>query len=552
MLMIEGLSIEESSNIILCLRNGNPPRRMNPVFVKTRAAREILDDVQEKLETISKGTEPAFLIIRATRGAGKTAIIRYLKEELGNRVFFVDLERFYVSGQDLFHQFVDAVGKSVLTEAVRNISSDPIEAYKILSEEGHNGTAIALAGLLEESPDAWNWLCSRASFLPRLKCGLKLVRNVRDVDALDALAAVVRVLARLKLVVLAIDELELTFSELGGKQRRKLRSLLVELINCQKFSKILFLFAATDNVYEMCFRGEEAAVSGLLGKTAGITISLDLPTREEIARILERTLHLYAYTRNFAFSKTEIDGIKQEYVKAVGSALPRDIILYALRKGDEKWESMGDFVEIRKALEAASAKIIQESNIIRLGRKFEEAVGVLLAFVPGGEFPVPQPDVTDEVNQLLIQISGLGGIQKCIDWLLHKDGKDIWIEVCITEKKDRALPSKKALAVLAKALYNEGSFGMFVTHNFERFPAGGKMTKMILKFRKLRKIIYLMNLDEEEFRLLIGIIGIDQRDRSHAARFFFEKTGFVQETEKLINGEYPSNGVSLIPQHRVV
>jgi hypothetical protein len=536
--MTEGLSVKESNDILLRLRDGNPPKRMKSIFVETRAAREILDDVQEKVKTISEGTEPAFLIMRATRGAGKTAMIRYLKEELGDRVFFVDLERFYTSGQDLFHQFVDAVGKSVMTEAVRNISLDPIKAYKVLSEEGHNGTAIALAGLLEDSPDAWNWLCSRASFLPRLKCGLKLVRNVRDVDALDALAAVVRVLARRKPVVLAIDELELTFNELGEKQRSKLRSLLVGLINCQKFSKILFLFAATDNVYQMCFRGKEAAAMGLLGKTEGATVPLDLPEKREVARILERILGLYAHARKFAFSKVEILEIKQEYVKAVGSALPRDIILYALRKGDEKWESLVGFVEIKKALEEASAKIIQESDIIRLGKKFEEAVGVLLAFTPGREIHLPQPDVTEEVERLKRQISGLGEIQKWIDWLLRINGKNIWIEVCITMKKDSALPSRKALAVLAKTLYDEGSFGLFVTHNFERFPAGGKITKVILRFLELRDRIDLMNLDEEEFRLLIGILGIDKEIRPRAAEFLLERTGFVQKIDKLMSDEY--------------
>jgi hypothetical protein len=536
--MIEGLSVEESSDIILRLRNGNPPKRMNPIFVKTRAARRILDDVQEKLEIISKGIEPAFLIMRATRGTGKTAMIRYLREELGDRVFFVDLERFYMSGQDLFHQFVDAVGKSVMTEAVQHISLDPIKAYKVLSEDGHNGTAIALAGLLEESPDAWNWLCSGTPFLPRLKCGLNLVRNVRDADALDALAAVVRVLARLKPVVLAIDELEVTFNELEEKQRSKLRSLLVGLINCQKFSKILFLFATTDNVYEMCFRGEEAAVLGLLGKTDGITTSLDLPTRGEIARILERILYLYAHARNFTFSKTEIDGIKQEYVKAVGSALPRDIILYALRKGDEKWESMGDFVKIRRALEAASVKTIQEFDLTKLGKKFEEAVGVLLEHVPEREYHVPQPDVTLEGQWLKEQISGLGEFQKWIDWLLYIKGKDIWIEVCITKKENSVLPSRKALAVLAKTLYNEGSFGLFITHNYEGIPTGGKITGIMLRFRGLERRIALKNLNEEEFRLLIGILGIDKEDREEAARFLFEKTGFVQEIEELISGRH--------------
>jgi hypothetical protein len=536
--MIEGLSIEESSDILLRLRDGNPPTRMKSIFVETRAVREILDDVQEKVKTISKGTEPAFLIMRATRGAGKTAIIRYLKEELGDEVFFVDLERFYSSGQDLFHQFVGAVGKSVLTEAVGDISLDPMEAYEVLSEDGHNGTAIALAGLLEESPDAWNWLCSRASYLPKLKCGLRLVRNVRDVDALDALAAVVRVLTRHKPVVLAIDELELTFNELGRKQRSTLRSLLVGLINCLKFSKILFLFAATDNVYETCFRGEEAVAMGLLGKTAGATVPLDLPEKREVARILEQILRLYAHARKLTFSKAEIRKIQQEYMKTVYSALPRDIILYALREGDTKWEFEKGYEKIRKALEAASAKIIQESDITKLGKKFEEAVGVILAFVPGKELLVPQPDVSIEGKWLKEQVSGLGKFQKWIDWLLYMKGKDIWIEVCITKKKDSALPSRKALAVFAKTVYDKDSFGLFVTHNHERFPAGGKITRVILKFRELRKRIDLMNLDEEEFRLLIGILGIDEEDRPQAAKFLLEKTGFVQKIDRLMSDTY--------------
>ncbi|MBU7001801.1 MAG: hypothetical protein HXS51_13625, partial [Theionarchaea archaeon] len=283
---------------------------------------------------------------------------------------------------------------------------------------------------------------------------------------------------------------------------------------------------------------------------AGATVPLDLPEKKEVGRILYRVLRLYARARELTFSEAEIREIKQEYSKTMSSALPRDIILYALEEGDKKWEFTQGHERIREALEAASTKIIQESDVIRLGKRFEEAVGVLLAYVPGGEFPISQPDATDEGNQLRSQVTGLGGFQKCIDWLLRKDGKDVWIEVCITKRRDSTLPSKKALAVLAKTLYNDGSFGLFVTHNYERFPAGGKITKTILKFRGLEKRVHLMNLDEEEFGLLIGIVGIDQEDRYHAARFFFEKTGFVRETEKLINGEYPLFGTSWISQHR--
>lgn len=531
--MIEELSREESSDILQCLREGIPPQKISPIFVKTRAVREVLGKAHEGLRTVKNGAVPAFLIIRATRGAGKTAIIRYLKEELQESVFFVDLEKFYASGEDLFHQFVDGVGRSVIVQAVQGVSSDPITAYKVLSEKGHNGTSIALAGLLEDSLDAWNWLCSGASSLPKLKCGLKLVKNVRDEDALDALATVIGLLARQRPIVLAIDELESTFNELKEKQRAKLRSLLVELINCQKFTKVFFLFAATDRVYEECFKKGGAPTMGLLQRTINITSTLDAPRSEEVAMILERILHLYEHAREFIFSEANLRRIRQESLKSMTSQTPRDIILYALKKGDEKWELSRGYEKIREMLNAASAGILKESDAIGIGKRFEEAVGLLLESVPEKEFLVPQPDVAVEGNWLANLTSGVKGFQKFLDWSVRINSKDLWIEVCITKRENSVIPPKKVIAILAKTLYHDGSAGLFITHNYKRFGIGGDTWGIMTRYPELKKRIAILNLEKEDYRLLMGILGIEKEYRKEASEFLFVKTGLEQRIEEL-------------------
>lgn len=536
--MMEKLLQSESRDILQNLREGIPPRRISPIFVETKAAREVLDRADEKLRVVSEGNVPVFLIIRATRGAGKTAIIRYLRKQLQEKVFFIYLEKFYASGEDLFHQFVEKSERQVITEAVRNLSSDPLEVYRILSEGGHNGTAIALAGLHEDSIDSWNWLSSGSPALPKLSCGLRLVRNVRDKDALDALATVVRLLTYQKPVVFAIDELETTFNELTKKQRAKLRTLLVDLINHTKFSRIFFIFAATDDVYERCFKDEEAPSSGLTGRAINITAELSLPEKEEVVRILERTLHLYGLARGFNFTEVEIRKISERYFRDMTSVLPRQIIAYALQEGDKKWESIRGYKKIREILETASKGIMKKYDLTKLGKKFEEAVGLLLEYIPGIEEQMCQPDSALEGAQLAELMPDLKNYQKNIDWSFRIESKNFWVEVCITKRKGNVLPSRKAYAILAKTLYNDGSAGLFITHNYKRFGIGRGAWRVLSRYPELRKRIAILNLDEEQFRLLMGIVGIREDDRRLAAQFLFEKTSLDQKIEDLRSGRH--------------
>lgn len=536
--MKEELSQEESRAILVRLRTKTPPERISPIFVKTRAATKIIDRATDTLKTISapECNIPGFLVINATRGAGKTAIIQYLKEQYGDKVFFVYQEKSSTSAEDLFRFFVNRVGRQAITETLRSLSQEPLEIYKTLSEGGHTGTAIALAGLLEDNTDAWNWLCASSSVLPKLECGLKLVKNVRDNDALDALATVVRVLTRQKPAIFAIDELENAFNELSEHQKGKLRSLLVDLVNYTGFSKIFFLFAATDHVYEKCFQSQEADASGLTRKVKDATAVLSLPTREEARTILERILHLYERTYDISFSETESRHIEERF--NAPSTMPSDVISYALNKGDEKWEYAKKYNEIAEKLEKESKKVMKNLSPIELGKKFEEAVGLLLRFLPGNEFQIQGAETIEEVKWLTERISGLKEVEKFLDWSVRIDSKDFWIEVCRTKKEDSVIPIGKTLAVFAKTLYHEDSAGLFITHNFNRFGIGKGAGKIIARFPELMKCVAILNLDEERFKILVGILGVEEEDRQFAAQFLFEKTGMGQLIEDLRGGKH--------------
>ncbi|MBU7046129.1 MAG: hypothetical protein HXS54_06790 [Theionarchaea archaeon] len=483
--MIEGLTQDDCRAILLRIRNKVPPEKVSPIFVKTRAAKEVFDRAYGMFTVVSRKKSTLHLIIKATRGAGKTAMIQYLGEQLQDEVFFVYQEKCSASTEDLFRYFVNRLGRQVLTEAVQAISSDPLEVHKILSERGHNGTAIALAGLLEKSPDAWSWLSVSSPALVKLKCGLNLVKNVRDTDALDALATVVRLLNFQKPVIFAIDELEGAYNELTNRTRGKLRSLIVDLINYEEFSGILFLFAATGHVYEECFLTQEADDIGLKRRVEDATTVLGLPTREEVRIILERILYLYARAYDFSFSEGEIRRIGEEF-KAL-STMPSEVISYALRKGDETWEFKKNYERIATLLKTESEIITKGLDQGGLSRKFEEAVGLLLKFVPGSENHISQPPTDIEIERLSNIVKGLKGIQKTVDLSFKYDSIDFWIEVCRARKKDSVIPSGKALAVFAKTLFSEGSAGLFVTHNFNRFGVGKGTGSVIARFPELMK-----------------------------------------------------------------
>jgi hypothetical protein len=534
--MMEELTQEDAKAILLRLRQKIPPEKISPLFVKTRAAKEVLDRAHRSLRTISKQGGRDFLIMNATRGAGKTAIIQYLKEQLQGEVFFVYQEKSSTSAEDLFRYFVNRTGREVITDAVRDLSADPLEVYGVLSERGDNGTAIALAGLLEDSADAWNWLCTSSSILPKLKCGLKLVKNVREKNALDALATLVKLLTYQKPVVFAIDELEGAFNELTNRQKGKLRSLLVDLINHTGFSRILFLFAATDHVYEKCFMKPEADAMGLKRRVENATGILGLPTREEARKILERVLHLYSLAHGFQFSSADIRQIRQKY--DAPSTMPSDIIWYAFKKADDKWEFVRKYKEITERLEAESKKIARKLGPAVLGRKFEEAVGIVLRFLPGAEYHIPHIDATTEGDWLTREVRGLKKVHKLLDWSFRLDAMSFWIEVCNTKKKDSVIPSEKSLAVFAKTLYHEGSAGLFIAHNFNRIGVGRGTGKVIARYPELMKRVGILNLDEWQFKLLIGILGIEEEDRRYAAQFLFEKIGLDQIIEDLRSGTH--------------
>ena len=533
--MIE-LSQDEAKAILLRLRAKIPPEKISPIFVETRAAKEILNRAHDIWKTVSELGETGYLIVNATRGAGKTAIIQYLREQLHDSVFFVYQEKASTSAEDLFRYFVNRVGKEAITDAVRNLSSNPEEVHKIVSKQGHTGTAIALAGLLEDNPDAWNWLSVGSPSLPKMKCGLRLVRNVRDKDAFDALATIAGLLSREKPIIFAIDELEGAFNELTEKQKGNLRTLLVDLINYTRFSHVFFVFAATDHVYEKFFLSPESDASGLTRRTSDITAILGLPDRGEARTILNRVLNLYARAHGFNFSESEVQRIRERF--DAPSTMPSDIISYALKKADDKWEFTKRNRETGESLKKASQEIMKGLEPSALGRKFEEAIGSLLRFLPEAEFHIPHIDATVEGEWLSREIKGLKKIHKVLDWSFRLDSMDFWIEVCSTKKKESVIPSKKVLAVFAKTLYNEGSAGLFVTHNFDRMGVGRGVGKVIARYPELMKRVAILNLDEEQFRLLLGILGVEEEERRFAAKYLFEKIGLDQMIEDLRGGKH--------------
>jgi hypothetical protein len=535
--MIGELSQDDAEAILLRLRQKVPPDRIGPTFVKTRTSQKILDKAHNMLDAISKLEIPGFLIIKAIRGAGKTAILQYLKEQFQDEVFFAYLEKSSTSAENLFRFFVNRTGKQTIKEAVQSLSTDPMEVYNTLSEVGHNGTAIALAGLLEDNPTAWSWLSTRASHLIILGCGLHLTRNVRDEDSLDALATVVKLLAYQKPVVFAIDELEGAYNELSKRNKVKLQSLLVDLVNHTRFSRILFLFAATEHVYKECFMGEKADETGLTRRVEDSTSVLGLPNKDETRKILERVLYLYSLAKGFEFTETDIRRIKGNFNTI--EAMPSDTISYALQRADEKWEFIRNYRRIINLLETESAKIMEGISPTILGRKFEEAVGLLLKYFPDAEYHIPQPTAIKESECLSRKIENLGRIHKYLDWSFRLDAKDFWVEVCNTGKKDSVIPSEKAVAMFAKTLYNEGSAGLFVTHNYqERFSAGRGAGRVYARNPELKKRVAILNLDDEQLKLLIGLLGAEEEDRKIAAQFLFEKTGLEQIIKDLESGKH--------------
>ncbi|KYK31955.1 MAG: hypothetical protein AYK19_16015 [Theionarchaea archaeon DG-70-1] len=529
------ISKDECRSILMRLHTKTPPENISPIFVETEAAKRVLEEIYRMLNTVSQGQEAGFLIIKADRGAGKTAVIQYLKENLFAEVFFVYLEKSPVSSENLFRFFINNIGRQQLVEAVRNLSSDPLEVHKNLSEGGHNGTAIALAGLLDTEEDCWSWLSSRSPALKRLKCGLRMVKNVSDDDALQALTTVVNLLARQKPVVFAVDELEGAFNELKESEKKKLGSLLVNLINQRGLSDILFLFAATDPVYERCFLTLEADAMGLRRRVEDATAILGLPTPEEVSLILERIFGIYtcAYD-DIILSAAELEQIRQNYDKP--STMPSTVISYALKKGDRKVEEVRHEEEMRNKL--VKKKRRKSRDRIALGREFEYAVGKLLEHIPKSDLHLAQTDAIAEGELLKKTIPGLGKIQKYLDWSFRIDTTRFWVETCITKKEDSVIPTPKALAIFAKTLYNEGSIGLFITHNHSHFSVGRGAGRVISRYPELKKCVGILNLDKEQYEILMGISNVDEKDLQKTVKYISEKIGLDQMIKDLRGGRH--------------
>jgi len=534
--MKEQLSQKDAQSYLQILRLKIPPHHISPLFVETKAAKYILDRAYKGLEHIRENSLPDYLIVNATRGSGKTATIQYFGEQIEKKAFFLYQDKCSTSKEDLFRFFINSIGKEKLTQIVESISIDPMEVYETISKNGHNGTAIALAGLLENNPHAWTWLSTSSPSLPKLECGLRLVKNVRDNDAFDALSTIAQLVSEEKPIILALDELESAYDELTPAKKQKLRSMLLDLINYSKFSHIFFIFVATEPVYEKCFKSSEADAMGLSRRVSDVTLSLGLPTREEFKIILEKMLNLYGSAHGFTFSEIELEHIRKEYKDP--SILPSKILEHALRKGDEKWESIQRYQEIMTNLQHHAQDIIKEASHIQLGNLFEESVGIILKYIPGSEYHIPQTDATAEGEWLKREVRGLRKIHKFLDWSFRCGIHDFWIEVCRTKKSESVIPSNKALALFAKTLHHEGSFGLFITHNYNRFGIGRGAGKVFSRFPELMKRVKIIQLDNEQFNLLLGIIGIEETDRRIAAQFLLEKTGILQTIEYLRGGTH--------------
>lgn len=516
------LSEDECRSILMRLHNKVPPDMVSPIFVKTEASRRVLDRISSMNETISNGEVPGFLIIKADRGAGKTAILQYLKENLSEDVVFVYQEKILISPEDLFRSFVNSIGRRQLTGAACALSPDPLGLYEIVSDGHHNGTAIALAGLLESDNDCWNYLSSGSPTLHKLKCGLRMVRNVNDSDALEALSTLVWVLTRKKSVIFAIDELESALNELRKSEKGKLGRLFVNLINHSGFSRILFLFAATDPVYERCFLTPEADSMGLKRRVEDATSVLGLPTMEEVELMLNRILDLYMWGYGITISGAEMDEIRQGYDGL--STMPSLVVSYAIKVGDEK---------------KGKSKYSNGGNIPPVeDKKFEEAVGMLLRYIPGSEQHIAQTDATREGEQLKETTPGLSEIQGYLDWSFRLDSVNFWVETCATEKENSVIPTPKALAVFAKTLFDKGSVGLFITHNYTHFSVGRGAGRVISRHPEMKKCVGILNVNDEDYEMLLGIIDVEEKDRRELADYISTKIGLCQMVKDLRGGRH--------------
>jgi hypothetical protein len=520
------LSKDECESILMRLHVKVPPERVSPIFVETEASKRVLNRVFSCTETISRGGGPGFLIIKADRGAGKTAILQYLKEQLSEDVIFVYQEKILISPEDFFRSFVNNIRRRQLTETARALSPDPLELYEIVSDGRHNGTAIALAGLLESDNDCWNWLSSGSAALHKLKCGLRMVRNVNDTDALEALSTLIWVLTREKPVIFAIDELESALNELRKSEKGKLGRLLVNLINHPRFSRILFLFAATDPVYERCFLTIDADSMGLKRRVVDATSVLGLPTPEEVALILKRILDLYILAYDIRISAAEMEKIREEYPGP--STMPSLVVSYALRVGDQKKDEKKDKP---KPPNGGLNPPIE-------GKKFEEAVGILLHYIPGSELHLAQTDAIPEGKQLKETISGLSEIQQYLDWSFRFDSVNFWVETCTTKKENSVIPTRKALAIFAKTLFNKGSIGLFITHNYTQFSVGRGAGRVISRHPEMKKCVGILNVSDEDYEMLMSILDVEKKDRKERADNISTKIGLYQMIKDLRGGRH--------------
>lgn len=528
------ISKEECKSMLMVLRTKTPPDKISPIFIKTQAADEVLKEIYRMHNTVSQGQDAGFLIIKADRGAGKTAIIHYLKEQLQDEVIFAHLEKSPVSAENLFRSFINDIGKHKLRDILSNSFSDPLQVYKALSEGGHNGTVIALVGLLESNEDCWSYLSSGSPSLVKLQCGLRMVKNIREHDALEALSTVINLLAEEKPVIFAIDELESAFNELKENQKSKLGNLFVNLINKKGLQNILFLFAATDPVYERCFLTTVADSKGLKRRVINATANLGLPTPDEVSLMLKKILALYpcAYD-NVTFSTSELTQIIQNYDEP--STMPNNVVAYALKKGEEKVDTEQNNKETRTILleNGKNTPVTTET-----GKDFEDAVGILLEHIPDSELHLAQTDAIAEGKWLKKKVSGLRRIQKYLDWSFRIGSTNFWIETCITKSKESIIPTRKALAVFGKTLYNEGSIGLFITHNYNRFSVGRGAGRIVSKYPELKKRVGIVNLDKERYELTMGILDMEEEKIPKAAEYISDKIGLTQMIKDLRGGKH--------------
>ena len=529
------LSSSECKRVLGFWRQGvpPPPELIDKVMVMTEGMRRAIERIKSEFELVEGGAF-RFLVIVNPRGAGKTTLLRYLEKELGDRAHYLYTEVTPTSAEMIFREIVRLLGRERLEEIVRKRYDSPLSLYNEVSslKGAHTGVAIALAGLHEGSDDCWSWLSVGSPSLKKLKCGLRMVRNLRESEALNALRTLLSVIE--EPVVVAFDEVQLALSGLSEREKEGMIRSLVDMIN-RGMEGLMVLFGATEDAYEEVFEGDYSKQTGLSGRIAASTIRLGPPTLEERRKFFEKALRVFECAYSMSLSKEEVERIRERVSSSISpEAMPRDILIGTILELEKI-----ELGEERKILEEACKVGREELSRLsgsELGKRFQENLSVMFSLLDWVEDVQTEVDAEEEIRYLLEKARiPAAKVEKSVDIGFKYKGEYFWVEAAHSER-EKPLPLKKVVAVCSKSL--KGGYGLFLTHNIMGFTCRRGAWKIFSRLPSLRRKVAAVRLGDEVFQALMGLHLLPEEEKKEAAAAIFEFSGLREVLEDLLGGRH--------------